>query len=419
MKISRVYAREIINSKATPTVEVILVLDNGSFVTAGCPSGTSVGTYEAKELRDNDPTHMAGLGVLKAVNNVNSVIGPKLIGLDPTHQHEIDKLMLEIDGTEDKSKLGANAILPVSIAVSKAGAKTLNMPLYAYLKHYTTSANVPIKIPTPMFNLINGGKHAGNTLDFQEFLIIPAISSRFKDGLNMAVATYQALKKILQDKNSSVLIGDEGGFSPELPNNREALVLLSEAISSAGLRLNYEVFLGIDAAANNFYHDKVYKIKDRDSNSTSKELIAIYEGLIAEFNILYLEDPLAEDDWDGWQILNSAMSHNTIIVGDDLTTTNYKRLTNAIQKQAISGIIIKPNQIGTVIESLAVVEAAKHAGLKIAVSHRSGETNDDFIADFAVAVNADYAKLGAPARGERVAKYNRLLEIEASLTVSG
>jgi len=419
MKIKHVWAHEIINSKATPTVEVLLILENGISTTAGCPSGTSKGTYEATEIRDDDPSRMAGLGVLKAVNNVNSIIAPRLIGMEITKQHDIDKLMIELDGTENKSKLGANAILPVSIAVAKAAAKSLNMQTFAYLKHYTSGAKEPIKIPTPMFNIINGGIHAENTLDFQEFLIIPSTSTRFKDGLNIAVTTYHTLKKMLAEKHESILIGDEGGFSPKVATNREALVLLSDAIAAANLRLNSDVFLGIDAASNDFHKDGGYLIKDKEGSVTAKDLIPVYQGLNAEFNLLYLEDPLGEDDWDGWQSINAVTSHSTIIVGDDLTTTNYKRLETAIHKKAIGGIIIKPNQIGTVIESLAVVEAAKHAGLKVIASHRSGETNDDFIADFAVAINADYAKMGAPARGERVAKYNRLLEIETMLTPSG
>ena len=419
MKISQVIGREIINSKGIPTVEVKIFLENGISAVSSCPTGTSVGTYEAKELRDIDQSRFGGLGVAKAVNNVNTLIAPKIKGMDSTKQHEIDRVMIELDGTDNKSNLGTNSILPVSMAVAKTASISLNIPLYQYLRQYTGLVSQPLKIPTPLFNLINGGKHAGDTLNFQEFLVIPAISVKFSAGLSMAVNIYHALGEILKDKGDSTLIGDEGGFSPTLATNRDALILLNEAIGAVGLRMNYDVFLGIDAAANNFYQDNVYTIKDKMQEMSAKDLITVYEGLNAEYNLLYLEDPLAEDDWEGWEDLNKVTSDHTIIVGDDLTTTNYQRLQMAISKNAIGGIIIKPNQIGTVIEAIAVVESARQAGLKIIASHRSGETNDDLIADFAVGVGADYAKLGAPARGERVAKYNRLLEIESQITPSG
>ncbi len=411
MKIQNIYAREILDSRANPTVEVVLVLEGGSYVRASCPSGASVGTYEAKEIRDNDPNRMAGLGVLKAVNNIQNIIAPKLQGLECARQNVIDKLLIELDGTKDKSNLGANAILPVSIAVAKAGAVSLHMQPYEYLRHYTSHIGQPYRIPTPLFNIINGGKHAADNLDFQEFIVIPAISTNFSDGLNIGVSTYHALKKILNEKGQSTLIGDEGGFSPKLATNRDALVLITEAIAAAHLRLNYDIFLGLDAASNNFYRDGLYTIRDKGTGLNTKDFITVYEGLNAEYNFLYLEDPLSEDDIDGWEALNSVISKNTIITGDDLTTTNYERLQKAISKNAISGIIIKPNQIGTITESIAVADAAKAAGIKVIVSHRSGETNDDFIADFSVAMSADYAKFGSPARGERVSKYNRLSEI--------
>ncbi len=416
MKIKQIYAREILNSKGYPTVEANVVLDSGIQASSSSPTGTSVGKYEAKELRDNDPNRFGGEGVLKAVNNVMSVIGPKLIGIDVQNQHDIDKLMIQLDGTPEKTNLGANSILPVSMAVAKAAAKSLNMPLFSYIRHYTSIQASPFKIPTPAFNILNGGKHAGNNLDFQEFLIIPASSMPYQNSLNMAVSIYQSLKKTLTDKGASTLIGDEGGFGPSLSTNRDALIMLNEAISEGRFRINYDVFLGIDASANNFHQDGSYLIKDKEARMTSEELATVYEGLNEEYNLYYLEDPFSEDDWEGWENLNRLTSKNTLIVGDDLICTNVNRLQTAIGKKAISGIIIKPNQIGTVIETLAVVEAARQAGLKIIVSHRSGETNDDFIADFAVGVGADYVKFGAPARGERVAKYNRLLEIEQQIT---
>ncbi|MBI2621691.1 MAG: phosphopyruvate hydratase [Candidatus Levybacteria bacterium] len=412
MKIKQIFAREILNSKGFPTVETTVILENGISETSSCPTGTSVSKYEAVELRDNDPQRFNGFGVLKAVNNVLNVIAPKLIGKDVENQAEIDNTLISLDSSSQKSNLGANSILPVSMAVAKTAAKNLNMPLFAYLRHYTSLSNAQFKIPTPAFNIINGGKHAGNNLDFQEFLLIPASSIPYQDALNMVVTIYHYLKKSLKDKGASTLVGDEGGFGPSLRTNRDALIMLSEAIGETGYRISYDVFLGIDASANNFRQDGAYIIKDKEGNLTSEELITVYEGLNEEYNLFYLEDPLSEDDWDGWEKLNNVISKNTVIIGDDLIATNFNRLQTAISKNAIGGVIIKPNQIGTVIEALAVVEAARQYGLKIIVSHRSGETNDDFIADFAVGVGADYAKLGAPTRGERVAKYNRLLEIE-------
>jgi enolase len=415
MKIKQIFAREILNSKGNPTVEATVILDSDIQATSSCPTGTSVGKYEAKQLRDNDPNRFGGSGVSKAVNNVMNVISPKLIGIDVQNQHDIDKLMIELDGTPEKTNLGANSILPVSMAIAKAAAKSLNMPLFSYIRHYTSIQTSPFKIPTPAFNILNGGKHAGNNLDFQEFLIIPASSMTFQNSLNMAVSIYQSLKKTLNDKGASTLIGDEGGFGPSLSTNRDALIMLNEAISGGNFRINYDVFLGIDASANNFHQDGTYLIKDKETRMTSEGLATVYEGLNEEYNLYYLEDPFSEDDWEGWENLNRLTSKNTLIVGDDLIATNFNRLQTAIEKKAISGIIIKPNQIGTVLETLAVVEAARNAGLKIIVSHRSGETNDDFIADFAVGVGADYVKFGAPARGERVAKYNRLLEIDSMI----
>lgn len=413
-KIAQILAREILNSKGIPTLEATVVLEDGSFGTASCPMGTSVSKYEAKEIRDQEAARYEGMGVLKAVSNVTNVIYHKLVGMEATEHHNIDKALIELDSTPDKSNLGANSLLPVSMAVAKAAAKSLNMPLFVYLRHYTSLQNSPFKIPTPAFNILNGGKHAGNTLDFQEFMIIPVTSMPFKDALNMAVSIYHSLKVKLKDKGVSTLVGDEGGFGPSLTNNRDALVVLNDAIGTK-FRINYDVFFGLDAAANSFLNNGKYLIRDKESAITSKELATIYEGLNEEFNLLYLEDPFGEDDWEGWENLNTITSKSTLVVGDDLVSTNLQRLETAISKKAIGGVIIKPNQIGTVMEALAVSEVARNAGLKLIASHRSGETNDDFIADFAVAIGADYAKFGAPARGERVAKYNRLLEIEAQI----
>jgi enolase len=415
MKIKKIHAREILDSRATPTTEVILILENDTYVRAGCPSGASVGTYEAKELRDNDPKHMAGFGVLTAVDNIINKISPKLEGMDVTKQSGIDQTMLELDGTVDKKNLGANAILPVSIAVAKAGAITMNMQLYTYLKHYTSRITEPYKIPTPLFNVINGGKHAANNLDFQEFIVIPNSNLPHPTALNMGVNVYHELKQIISKKGLGTLIGDEGGFSPPLPTNNEALILITEAIAKSGFKLNEDIFLGLDVAANNLFSNGNYSFRDVGRSISTAEFIAYYQKLNSIYNFLYLEDPLAEDDWQAWEKLCNILPKNTIITGDDLTTTNPSRLSEALSKNTIRGIIIKPNQIGTVTEAITVVEMAKKAGLKITVSHRSGESNDDFIADFAVGMGADFVKFGSPARGERVAKYNRLSEIDIQI----
>jgi enolase len=413
-KITKVLAREILNSKGVPTVEAYVEADDGSYATASSPTGTSVGTYEAKESRDNDPSRYMGLGVLKAVDNIMNAIGPRLIGIDVNNQREIDKAIISADGTMDKSNLGTNATLAASMASAKAGARSSKSTLYSYLAGLIGQQG-SYKMPVCLFNILNGGKHAGNNLDFQEFIIIPASSMNFSQALNMSVVVYQSLKNTLKSKGASTLIGDEGGFGPSFGTNRDALVMLNEAIGASNYRLSYDVFLGLDASANTFYQDHKYQVKDRPSALSSKELVAFYAGLIQEFNFLYLEDPFAEDDWEGWQVLSAESSSKTLIVGDDLTATNILRLHEAVEKKALGGFMVKPNQIGTVMEALAATEAAKNAGLKIVVSHRSGDTNDDFIADFAVAVSADYVKFGAPARGERVAKYNRLLQIEQQI----
>lgn len=412
-KIKQLSAREILDSRGMPTVEVELVTDVDLIVSASCPSGKSVGTYEAVELRDNDPNRFRGQGVKHVIENIDKIIAPKLIGMEVQSQGQIDKAMIELDGTPNKGKLGANALLPVSIAVARAAALQSRVPLYQYLRQFV-KLQAPMKIPLPLFNLINGGLHAGKNLDMQEFIIVPASFKSYSEGLQLGFVIYQTLRALLKENNLTTLVGDEGGFAPSLEANEEALEFLSEAISKTNVRLGYDIFLGIDAAASNFYDGKTYRLKERKSLLTNSDLVSEYATLIKKYHILYLEDPFAEDDWDGWTAL-TAQVEATIITGDDLIATNLLRLATAIEKKAITGIIIKPNQIGTVIESLAVVEAAREAGLKIIVSHRSGETNDDFIADLAVAVSADYCKFGAPVRGERVAKYNRLLQIEQEL----
>mgnify|MGYP001595902632 FL=1 len=414
-KIKQILAREILNSKGIPTVETSVVLSDGNVGTSSCPIGTSVGEHEAQELKDNDEKRYQGQGVKKAIQNITSEVAPRLVGLEADRQQEIDKIMIELDGTQNKSRLGANAILSVSMAVAKAASLSSVLPLFLYLREFIKKENLLLKIPTPAFNLINGGKHAKGTLNFQEFLLIPASYKPYSEALEAGVSIYRALEKSLDSKNLSTLVGDEGGYSPSVSANAEAFSLLKQAIETTSVRLELDVFFGLDAASSNFFSDKKYYLKEKSSGLSSNDLISYYEELNKQYHLLYIEDPLAEDDWDAWSDLTFRMSKTTIIAGDDLIATNPYRLQMALNKKAITGVIIKPNQIGTVIETLAVVEVARQAGLKIIVSHRSGETNDDFIADFAVAVSADYVKFGAPARGERVAKYNRLLQIESQI----
>ncbi|MGA2911398.1 MAG: phosphopyruvate hydratase [Candidatus Levyibacteriota bacterium] len=414
-KIKQISAREILNAKGNPTVETTVILSDGATGIASSPTGTSVGKYEAVDLKDNDQARFQGLGVLNALMNVNKLIAPNLIGMDASRQQEIDKKMIDLDGTSNKGRLGANATLSVSMAVAKASAKSSVLPLFLYLREFIKKESLPLKIPSPLFNLINGGKHAEDNFDFQEFLVIPATSKSYEESLKMISDIYYSLRKNIETNNLSTLIGDEGGFSPKLASNQEALLLLKRAVESTNLRLGFDVFFGMDTAADNFYSQNQYHIKDKSSSLSAKDLIAFYKMLNEQYHFLYLEDGLSEDDWDNWTELCSQLGSQMLIVGDDLTATNPYRLQTALQKKAITGIIVKPNQIGTVIEALAVVEMARAAGLKITVSHRSGETNDDFIADFAVAASADYVKFGAPARGERVAKYNRLSQIQNQL----
>lgn len=414
-KIKQIKAREILNSKGIPTIETNVILNDGTVGISSCPIGASVSEYEAAELRDNDEKRYQGQGVLKAIQNIESQLAPHIIGLEADRQQEIDKIMIELDGTQNKGRIGANAILSVSMSVAKAAASSSVLPLFLYLREFIKKENLLLKIPTPAFNLINGGKHAKGGLNFQEFLVIPATSKQYSEALEAGVSIYKALEKTLESSNLSTLVGDEGGYSPNIPINADAFSLLKQAIETTSVRLELDVFFGLDAASSNFFSDKKYYIKDKSSSLSSKELISYYEELNKKYHLLYLEDPLAEDDWDGWSDISSRMSQTTIIAGDDLVATNPYRLQMALNKKAITGIIVKPNQIGTVIETLAVVEIARQSGLKIIVSHRSSETNDDFIADLAVAVSADYVKFGAPVRGERVAKYNRLLQIESQI----
>lgn len=413
-KIKNIAAREILNSKGEPTIETTVILSDGAVGISSVPSGTSIGKYEALELHDNDEKRYEGKGVLNAIANIHKFIAPALIGTEASNLSLVDKKIIELDGTSNKQRLGANATLSVSIAVAKAAAESSVLPTFLYLREFTKKA-VEIKMPTPSFNILNGGKHGDGNIDFQEFLVIPASSKTYSDGLILGSNIYFSLKKTIQSNNLSTLTGLEGGFSPKLSSNQDGLLLIRQAIEAINLRLGFDVFIGLDPAANEFYSEGNYHIKDKSTALSSKELIEFYAMLNSQYHLLYLEDGLAEDDWKGWQDLYALLSKDTLIVGDDLTASNPFRLQEAIQKNTIGGVIIKPNQIGTVIEALAVCEMAKQAGLRVTVSHRSGETTDDFIADFAVASGADYIKFGAPVRGERVAKYNRLLAIEKQI----
>lgn len=413
-KITSLYAREILDSRATPTVEVVAVLDDQSYGVSSVPSGASTGTNEALELRDNDPNRYFGKGVLQAISHVNQDIASVLIGKEVNTISDIDQQLIELDGTPNKTRLGANAILGTSLAITKAAAASSRIPLYRYIAQMAEN-NSPLFIPTPVFNMINGGKHGAGNLDFQEFHVIPARSGTFASMLQTGAEIYQAIKNLLVRRGAIHSVGDEGGFAPNLFTNLDALEILNESIIQVHRKPNVDVELGLDMAANSFYIDGHYVIKDRSSPMESAEFIDYLRDLNSQYHLRLLEDPLQEDDWKGWIRLTSEMSHNTTIVGDDLLATNKTKVEKAVVDKVCTGIIIKPNQIGTLTETIAVVKKAREAGWKINVSHRSGETNDTFIADFSVGVGADYAKFGAPARGERVAKYNHFLTIESEL----
>lgn len=412
--ISAIQAREILDSRGIPTVETVITADTGERAIASVPSGTSTGGSEAKELRDNDPNRYQGLGVLKAVQNVNETLAKALTGKDPTKQTEADQLMIDLDGTPDKSRLGSNAILSVSQAICELGAAVTRHPIYEYvfLKYQITKS---FRIPTPTFNVINGGKHGAGNLDFQEFHIIPATHKNYHDALRCGEEIYQMLGQVLEKRGAIHSVGVEGGYAPNLFTNTDALEIMLEAIRQTNYQFASDVFLGLDVAAATFVKDGTYQIKDRSQPFSRREFIEYYIDLNNRYHLLALEDPLAESDFEGWAILTSELGKSVVIIGDDLLTTNKQRIQEAVAKKACTGILVKPNQIGTISETVEVIKLAKQAGWQITVSHRSGETNDDFIADFAVGVGADYTKFGAPARGERVAKYNRLLTIELEI----
>lgn len=417
-KVKHIWAREILDSRGIPTVETACMLDNGQISVSSVPAGTSTGTHEALELRDqNNPRYM-GFGVLQAVDNVNSVLGPNIIGMDPIDQFGIDKKLIDLDGTENKSKYGSNAILSVSEVITKCGAAASGQPLYAWIYSLASKAGVTqkVKIPTPLFNMINGGKHGAGNLDFQEFWVVPASNKSFVEGLQMGVEIYQTIGNNLSHRGAIHSVGQEGGYAPNLFTNTDAFEVFIESIKQTKYSLGRDVFLGLDVASNSFYKDGEYLIKDKTSGMDDVQFLEYYKSLFDQYKLAIIEDAFYEDGWDSWKKLTSELSNELIVVGDDLLATNLKRVEKAIQEKACNAAIIKPNQIGTVSETLNVVKAVKDAGWKVVVSHRSGETNDSFIADFAVGVAADYIKSGAPARGERVAKYNRLSAIEIELS---
>ena len=413
--ISRIIAREILDSRGNPTIECSVLADSGHFGTSSVPSGASTGANEAVELRDGDQTRYNGLGVLTAVNNINSLIADKLTGHDITDQEGIDQAMISLDGTPNKAKLGANAILAVSIAALKAAASAAGLPLYQYL-HTRYRPNAKFQLPGPIFNLINGGKHGGGNLDFQEFQIIPSTRFPFSQALQLGSEIYHALKKELIHRNAIHSVGDEGGFAPNLFTNADALELLTVVINNSRYQLNQDVFLALDVAADSFFKDGKYVVKDSPKPLDSTGMINLYQELLKEYPLFAIEDPLNQDDWAGWPKLKDSLPGSTLLIGDDFITTNQKQLQRAIEKKACSGVIVKPNQIGTVSETIELITLAQDNNIFTIASHRSGETNDTFIADFAVGLGTNFAKLGAPARGERVIKYNRLLEIESHLT---
>lgn len=416
-KIYSIIAREILDSRGNPTIETMVILESGYRGIASVPAGTSLGKYEAKELRDGDEKRYNGMGVMKAVTNVNTTIAAKLRGMDAMDQRGIDKAIRDMDGTDDTSKLGANSILSVSLAVAQAAAATQRVSLFRYLNALFTQL-VPTqltRIPTPTVNVINGGKHGAGNLDFQEFQIVPASNMRYSDALRLAVEIYQKLKGILQYRNTSTAVGYEGGFAPNLYTNLDAMELLQEAVRATPYRFGVDVFFGLDVAASHFKTDRGYQIKDKQMPLSAKDFAAYLSDLHKKYRLLILEDPLDEDEWAGWVQMTAQFGHDVMIVGDDLLATNPKRLEKAIHDKACTAILLKPNQIGTLSEFFDVVAMAKKNNIQTIVSHRSGETNDSFIADLGVAVQSDYVKFGGPTRGERVAKYNRLLQIEAEL----
>ena len=419
-KILKVWAREILDSRGIPTVESACQLDTGHVAVTSVPAGTSTGTYEALELRDGDEKRYKGKGVLKAVENINKVLGPAIIGMDPSVQEEIDAKLISMDATVNKSKYGANAILAISEVVAKSGAMANQLSLYYWVFTLArrNGINATLRIPTPLFNMINGGAHGAGNLDFQEFYIIPSSSKPFNVGLQMGVEIYMTIGENLKRRGAIHSVGQEGGYAPNLFTNADALQLLLESVRETNYKLGRDLLFGLDVAANYFYKNGLYVIKDKTSPMDDMQMIEYYKTLNDQYHMALIEDPLHEDSWGSWTKLTNVLGGQLQIVGDDLLVTNTKRVDRAIKENACTAILVKPNQIGTVTETIKVIKQALDANWKVIVSHRSGETNDWFIADFAVGVGAEYIKFGAPARGERVAKYNRLSSVERELALN-
>ncbi|MGG1639622.1 phosphopyruvate hydratase [Paenibacillus sp. FSL A5-0031] len=405
-----VYAREVLDSRGNPTVEVEVSLESGGKGRAIVPSGASTGAYEAVELRDGDKSRYLGKGVLKAVENVNTEIAPEIIGLDALDQVAIDRKMIELDGTPNKAKLGANAILAVSMAVARAAADALDVPLYTYLGGFNAKT-----LPVPMMNIINGGEHADNNIDVQEFMVLPVGAESFKEALRIGAEIFHNLKAVLHDKGLNTAVGDEGGFAPNLGSNEEAITTIISAIERAGYKPGVDVFLGMDVASTEFFKDGKYVLAGEGKSFTPAEFVDLLASWADKYPILTIEDGCSEDDWDGWKLLTEKLGKKVQLVGDDLFVTNTERLSDGIDKGVGNSILVKVNQIGTLTETFDAIEMAKRAGYTAVISHRSGESEDSTIADIAVATNAGQIKTGAPSRTDRVAKYNQLLRIEDQL----
>lgn len=407
-----IHAREVLDSRGNPTVEVEVVTESGVMGRAIVPSGASTGAHEALELRDGDKSRFLGKGVLKAVENVNDIIAPELVGFPVDAQTEIDNIMINLDGTENKDKLGANAILGVSLAVARAAASEYGLPLYKYIGGVNAKT-----LPVPMMNILNGGEHADNNVDIQEFMILPVSAESFREALRMGAEVYHNLKAVLKEKGLSTGVGDEGGFAPNLSSNEEALKVIIEAIEKAGYKPGEDIYLGLDVASTEFYDadSKKYVLKGEGKEFTAEELINYYKELAERYPLISIEDGLAEDDWEGWKLLTKELGDKLQLVGDDLFVTNTKRLEKGIEENISNSILVKLNQIGTLTETIDAVQMAREAGYTAVISHRSGESEDAFIADLAVALNTGQIKTGAPARTDRIAKYNELLRIEEEL----
>ncbi|WP_033617919.1 phosphopyruvate hydratase [Helicobacter pylori] len=411
LTIKDIYALEVMDSRGNPTIQASVILSDNTKASAIVPSGASTGKREALELRDNDKTRFLGKGVLRACENVNTVIKHNLIGLEAINQAFVDERLKALDGTPNYANLGANASLGVSMALARASAKALNMPLYRYLG----GANA-LTLPVPMLNIINGGSHANNSIDFQEYMIMPLGFESFKEALRASAEVYHTLKKLLDEKNQLTSVGDEGGFAPNFKNNVEPLEVISQAIEKAGYKLGEEIALALDVASSELVDERFnYHLKGENKILDAQELVAYYKELVAKYPIVSIEDGLSEDDWEGWAFLSKELGRQIQLVGDDLFVTNASILQKGIEKNIANAILIKPNQIGTISETLETIRLAKHHAYQCVMSHRSGESEDSFIADFAVALNTGEIKTGSTARSERIAKYNRLLEIEHEL----